>query len=157
MDIQVSSNLERLLFELYGRDGAVIADLMQAFRAEGRATVDPDRLAVLTETFSADSVDDDITVDVIRSTYERTGVLIDPHTAVGVAVAERTPRDPDVPMVCLATAHPAKFPDAVERATGVRPELPARLADVLTRSERFTTLPNDLAAVRAHLLAETSS
>jgi threonine synthase len=128
-----------------------VADLMQEFRAEGRVVLGPDRLAVLSETFAADRLDDDQTLAVIREEHERSGVLLDPHTAVGVGVARRLPRDPGHPMVCLATAHPAKFPDAVEQATGVRPALPPRLADLLEREEHVVNLPNDLAAVRAHI------
>jgi threonine synthase len=151
MDIQVSSNLERLLFELYGRDGTAVAELMQEFRDRGYASVDPDRLASLRETFRADRLDDTETLDVIRRTHDDDGTLVDPHTAVGLGVAERRHRTGDPPMVCLATAHPAKFPDAVEQATGIRPELPARLADLHDRPERYDTLPNDLAAVRAYV------
>jgi threonine synthase len=88
---------------------------------------------------------------VIRDVYERTGVLVDPHTAVGIGAARQVRADADVPMVCLATAHPAKFPDAVEQATGVRPPLPERLADLLDRPERFDVLRVDLAAAEAHV------
>jgi threonine synthase len=94
-------------------------------------------------------IDDDRTTDIIAATYARHGVLIDPHTAVGLGAAQLCRRDPDIPMVALATAHPAKFPDAVERATGIRPQLPAHLADLLDRKERFATLPNDLGEVQA--------
>lgn len=155
MDIQVSSNLERLVFELYGRDGAAVAELMAEFRADGTVSFPVERLDLLRESFSADRLDDAQTLDVIRRVYERDGVLIDPHTAVGVGVAERM-RTGDEPMVCMATAHPAKFPDAVEEATGVRPELPERLADLLDRPESYDTLPNDLGSVRDHIAATTS-
>jgi threonine synthase len=155
MDIQVSSNLERMLFELYGRDGSALADLMQEFRAEGRVAVEPERLALLREQFVADRLDDEQTLEVMRQEHEASGVLLDPHTAVGVGVARRlvaAGADPTA-MVCLATAHPAKFPDAVEQATGVRPALPPRLADLLEREERYQTLPNDIEAVRAHIVS----
>jgi len=151
MDIQVSSNLERLLFELYGRDGGAISELMLRFRAEGHVTLDPDHLALLGEQWSGARLDDEETKAVIAETYERLGVLIDPHTAVGLGAARACRRDPDVPMVALATAHPAKFPDAVEAATGVRPALPPHLADLFERAEHYVTLPNDLTAVRAHI------
>jgi threonine synthase len=156
MDIQVSSNLERLLFELHGRNGAAVTELMEEFRAEGVVTVDPDRLRSLQEVFVAGSVDDDATIARIRSVFEDWGVTIDPHTAVGVEVACRLRRDVARPMVCLATAHPAKFPDAIEQATGERPTLPGRLADLDDRPERFDTLPNDLERVRAHIADTTT-
>jgi threonine synthase len=151
MDIQVSSNLERLLFELYDRDGAAVAELMDVFRTDRRAEVDRSRLATLSETVAGARLDDEQTKAVIADVLERTGRLIDPHTAVGVGAARAVRRDPSVPMICVATAHPAKFPDAVEAATGRRPELPPRLADLLERPERFTTLPDDLATVEAHI------
>jgi threonine synthase len=157
MDIQVSSNLERLLFELYDRDGGAIRDLMERFRSEGHVSIDPDRLAALRTGWSGARVDDTATREVIADVYRRTGLLLDPHTAVGLGAAMRCRRDPDVPMVTLATAHPAKFPDAVELATGVRPALPDHLADLFERPERITELPNDLAAVEQFVRRATSS
>jgi threonine synthase len=148
MDIQVSSNLERLLFELYGRNGADIAELMMRFRAEGSVEVDGERLGALSEHWSAARLDDDETKRVIAEVYENHGMLIDPHTAVGVGAARQRRRDDTTPMVALATAHPAKFPDAVEAATGIRPPLPPRLADLFDRLERFDTLPDDVDAIR---------
>ena len=136
MDIQVSCNFERLLFELLGRDGAAVAELMlprSAPRARSRST--PTASALLAEHWSGAGVDDDGTTarSSPTSTRER-GVLVDPHTAVGLGAAARSRRrDPTVPMVCLATAHPAKFPDAVEAATGVRPPLPAACRPVRPR------------------------
>lgn len=153
MDIQVSSNAERLLFELYDRNPAVLADRMAEFRDTGRVETGDTRLASVTEVFDGASFDDDGTRAEIRRTYEATGVILDPHSAVGVAAARAARRDPDVPMICLATAHPAKFPDAVEQAIGIRPELPAHLADLFERPERFETLPADLATVQAHVRA----
>jgi threonine synthase len=144
MDIQVSSNLERLLFELYGRDGAAIAELMTRFRAEGTVAIGDGRLDLLAEHWAAARVDDDETSATIREEYERHGRLLDPHTAVGLAAARRARGDATVPMVVLATAHPAKFPDAVEAATGVRPALPAHLADLFERPERFDVVDADL-------------
>jgi len=155
MDIQVSSNAERLLFELYERNAAVLADRMAELRAEGRVETGDTRLATVTEVFDGFSVDDDATRAEIRTTYERTGVVIDPHTAVGVAAARAARRDHDVPMICLATAHPAKFPDAVEAAIGIRPELPEHLADLLDRPERYDTLPLDLATLQAYVRTVT--
>lgn len=152
MDIQVSSNFERLLFEINGRDGGQTAEQLQRFRASGSLSIEADqRSDYIDGVFVAARIDDDDTVEVIRRTYESTGMLIDPHTAVGVGVAEKLSSTVAGPIVTLATAHPAKFPDAVERATGVRPQLPAHLADLMERPEHFTELPNDLGAVERHV------
>jgi threonine synthase len=153
MDIQVSSNFERLLYELSGRDPSYVVDSMQRFRAEGTVDLGTGVLGSAREIFDAVRVDDDEVAATIRSTAERTGIVIDPHTAVGVAAAARLRRDPDVPVVCLATAHPAKFPDAVEAATGERPVLPAALVDLLERPERYDVVANDLDAVQAAVAA----
>ena len=157
MDIQVSSNTERLLFELYGRNAAVVADRMAELRAEGRVDTGDTRLAAVGEMFAGAAFDDDATRAEIRRTYDETGVVLDPHTAVGVAAARQVRQDRDVPMICLATAHPAKFPDAVEAAIGIRPELPAHLADLFDRPERFDTLPADLATLQAHVRTVTGA
>ncbi len=157
MDIQVSSNVERLLFELYDRDGQAVADAMATFAESGRLDVGIDRMAQMSEVFDAASFDDEATLAEIRRTFESTGVSIDPHTAVGLAAARAKRRDPRLPTVTLATAHPAKFPDAVERATGVRPPLPEFLGDLLGRREHYDVLANDLEAVRAHILAVTAA
>lgn len=149
MDIQVSSNLERLLFEIHGRDGNSIAELMARFRAEGTVSVDGDRLELLADHWSAARVDDAQTAATIAAEYERSGMLIDPHTAVGLAAARQARADASVPMVVLSTAHPAKFPDAVESASGIRPPLPAHLADLFDRPERFEVCANDFDAVRS--------
>ena len=143
MDIQVSSNHERLLFELLGRDGVATGELMGRFRSLGSVETPRD------PAFAAASLDDDATLEVIADVHRRTGYLADPHTAVGIGAARACQRRPDLPMVCLATAHPAKFPDAVERATGVRPALPGALADLTERPERYDVLPADVDAVRA--------
>ena len=153
MDIQVSSNFERLLFELLGRDAGAVSEMMLRFRTDGELVVDADHLAVLSEQWSGGRVDDERTTAIIRGTYERTGVIVDPHTAVGLGVGQDRRRDGSIPLVSLATAHPAKFPDAVEAAIGIRPALPAKLADLFEREERYDVLPNDLDAVRAHILA----
>ena len=146
MDIQVSSNHERLLFELSGRNGARTAELLDRFRGVGAVE------APHNDRFEAAAFDDAQTLEVIREVHARAGVLVDPHTAVGIAAA-RACRAGDGPMVALATAHPAKFPDAVEAATGVRPELPPRLAGLFDRPERFEELPAEVEAVRAHVMA----
>jgi threonine synthase len=144
MDIQVSSNHERLLFELLGRDGAATAELMGRFRALGSVEGPRD------PTFVAASLDDRATLAEIADLHRRTGYVADPHTAVGIGAA-RVLRRAGQPVVCMATAHPAKFPDAVEQATGVRPVLPPGLADLFDRPERYEVLPAELDAVRDHV------
>jgi threonine synthase len=151
MDIQVSSNLERLLFELLDRDGAAVAALLDDFRGTGTIVLDPALHATLGDAWSAARFHDDEVLRCIAEEADRSGVVLDPHSAVGVSAARHCRRDHSVPMVALATAHPAKFPDAVESATGVRPDLPDRLGDLFDRPERFSRLPNDLAAIQAHV------
>ena len=148
MDIQVSSNFERLLFDLYGCNGRVISQTMTAFRESGTMTVTSDVLDKARELFSAARLDDAGIKAQIATTYENSGMIVDPHTATGLHAATVCSPDPSVPVVALSTAHPAKFPDAVEAAIGVRPSLPANLADLLERPERLDTLPNDLATVQ---------
>ncbi|MBX9946096.1 MAG: threonine synthase [Reyranella sp.] len=149
MDIQVSSNFERLLFDLYDRNGATLADAMTTFRSTGTLKVGANVLAGVRELFDAGRLDDEGTLLAIADCRKRFGETIDPHTAVGYAVARQHRRDPAVPMVVLATAHPAKFPDAVEKATGVRPALPARLGDLMDRAERLDGLRNDIDELKA--------
>ena len=149
MDIAVSSNFERLLFEMNGRDGGMTAEQLNRFRAVGRLDVESDLFdAWIAPVFKAARFDDSQTLATIADVYRRTGMLTEPHTAVGIAAA-RSKGDPGVPIVTLATAHPAKFPDAVERATGIRPPLPPHLADLFERHERTSLLANDLGAVQA--------
>lgn len=145
MDIQVSSNFERALFDAYDRDGAAVAQLMTELKSGG-FHVSQGALQALREVFDSGRTSEDDTLATITRTLAQTGELLCPHSAVGVAVAEAQ-RDPAVPMVTLATAHPAKFPDAVERATGHRPALPERMADLFDRPERVTPVANDLAAL----------
>ena len=152
MDIQVSSNFERLLFEMNGRDGGMTAEQLGRFRATGRLQVEADQRAeYITGQFRAASFDDDATLAEIARVHAETGMLLDPHSATGTAAATMLGAfdGGDHPIVTLATAHPAKFPDAVERATGIRPPLPPHLADLLARPERTETVANDLAAVEA--------
>jgi threonine synthase len=149
MDIQVSSNFERLLFDLFDRNGSRVAAAMERFRAEGRLTIEASGWDALRRLFSGYRVDDEATKLAIREIHRATGELLDPHTAIGVAAGRARRNDPTIPMIALATAHPAKFPDAVEAATGVRPALPARLADLLERQEKYTILDNDLGSVEA--------
>jgi threonine synthase len=148
MDIQISSNFERLLFDLYGRDGKALADAMATFRSTGTLKVGDNALGGVRELFDAGRLDDEGTLAAIADCRKRFGETLDPHSAIGYAVAQQHRRDPSVPMVVLATAHPAKFPDAVQKATGERPRLPARLADLLDRTERVDGLPNDIDALK---------
>ncbi len=153
MDIQVSSNFERLLFEIFDRDGAAVAEAMAAFRATGKLDPGRARWRKACALFEAARLDDAETLAEIARLHRETGELIDPHSAIGIAAARskadgKELSDPAVPIVALATAHPAKFPDAVEKATGVRPAVPARLGDLFSREERVSVLPNDLAQVQ---------
>ena len=144
MDIQVSSNLERLLFDLLDRDGRGDG------RAAGASSGPPATSTPATRRgWWGARVDDDETRAVIAEHHERAGVLLDPHTAVGVGAVDRVSGLPDAPVVCLATAHPAKFPDAVESATGIRPPLPAHYADLFEREERVVEVAAELPAVQA--------
>lgn len=151
MDIQVSSNFERALFDAYGRDGRAVTALMEDLKTEGGFTVSQGALEALRALYASGRVSEEETLATIARVRAATGELLCPHSAVGVAVAEAA-RDPGVPMITLATAHPAKFPDAVERATGIRPGLPPRMADLFDRPERVTSVPNDLAALEALIL-----
>jgi threonine synthase len=145
MDIQVSSNFERALFDVYDRDGAAIAALM-AELGQGGFALSQGALQRLREGFASGRTSEDETLATIGRVHAQTGELLCPHSAVGVAVAEQ--HLGAVPMVTLATAHPAKFPDAVERATGLRPALPKRMAGLYDLPERVTRVPNDLAALQ---------
>ena len=145
MDIQVSSNFERALFDAYGRDGAAIAQLMDEMKSGG-FVISQGALHSLRETFTSGRCDEDETRATIAATLAATGELLCPHSAVGVKVAEESLGA--APMITLATAHPAKFPDAVEAASGIRPGLPPRMADLFQRDERVTRVPNDLAALQ---------
>ncbi|MEZ5779076.1 MAG: threonine synthase [Paracoccaceae bacterium] len=151
MDIQVSSNFERALFDAYGRDGRAVAQLMDELKAEGGFRVSQGALEGLRALYRSGRVSENETLATIKRTQLTTGELLCPHSAVGVAVAEAN-RDPVAPMITLATAHPAKFPDAVQKAMGHRPPLPDRMADLFTRAERVTSVPNDLAALEALVL-----
>ncbi|HEY8352857.1 MAG TPA: threonine synthase, partial [Sphingomonadales bacterium] len=153
MDIQVSSNFERLLFDLYGRDGAAVSGLMDEFAATGRFTVTDAALDQARALFDSDRVTEEETAAMIAQTLKRSAVLVDPHTAVGLQAAADCRRDPAVPMVTLSTAHPAKFPAAVKAASGRHPALPERMNDLFDRPERYDRLPNDLDAVKAHIRA----
>lgn len=148
MDIQVSSNFERALFFGYGGDGNAVTGLMNAFRAEGRFEIGDAALAALREIYTSGRASEEETRDTIRQVYRDTGEILCPHSAIGVKVASEM-RDPHTPMITLATAHPAKFPDAVATATGQHPPLPKGMEDLYDRAERVTRAANDLAAIEA--------
>jgi threonine synthase len=152
MDIQVSSNFERMLFDAYARDARALRALMGSLAQSRRVTLSARALSEIRTHLSADRADEEETAATMRTVLRETGYLLDPHTAVGVAVAEKEIRDPAVPMVILGTAHAAKFPQAVELACGVRPRLPEWLADLFERPERVTVLPADQAAVERFVL-----
>jgi len=153
MDIQVSSNFERLLFDAYHRDSKSVRALMGSLAQSKRFAVSTEALSEMRRFFSADRADEEETEATMRTVLREAGYAADPHTAVGLAVAEKEPRDPMVPMVVLSTAHPVKFPDAVEAATGVRPALPEWLGDLNQREERITTLAADQAALERFVMA----
>lgn len=152
MDIQVSSNFERLLFEAYGRDASAVRRLMAGLGQSGAFAIEPGPLSAIRSEFTSGASGMAETAGVIARTLKETGELLDPHTAVGYGVARREQGFAG-PMVTLATAHPAKFPDAVEKASGVRPGLPPRLLPLMMAEERVTVLANDVEAVKAFILA----
>ncbi|MGR3341733.1 MAG: threonine synthase, partial [Paracoccaceae bacterium] len=146
MDIQVSSNFERALFDAYGRDGAAVAQQMNDLKRQGAFDVSQCAIDYLRQHYDAGTAGEEETRATMRAVYAHTGELLCPHSAVGVKVAQdQVPGA--APMVCLATAHPAKFPQAVESATGQRPALPPHLADLFERPERMTKVKNDLGAI----------
>jgi threonine synthase len=149
MDIQVSSNFERLLFDLYDRDDAAVAELMAALKEQGGFALSQGVLTRLREGFSSGRSGEAETRAEIARVFAASGYVLDPHTACGTVAASANRGDPAIPMITLGTAHPAKFPDAVEAACGVRPPLPPRMTDLYERKERVTVAPDDLAAVEA--------
>ena len=153
MDIQVSSNFERLLFEATKRDAAAVRALMASLTQSKSFTISGAALSEIRALFSADRATEEECAATIRTALRETGHLIDPHTAVAVAVAEKETRVAEVPMIVLSTAHAAKFPDAVQAACGVRPGLPDWLSDLPNRKERTTTLPVDQGAVEKFISA----
>ncbi|WP_299043058.1 threonine synthase [uncultured Tateyamaria sp.] len=150
MDIQVSSNFERALFDAYDRDGSAVAQLMDELK-DGGFDVSQGAMQVLQDHYASGRVSEEETSAQITTSLKATGELLCPHSAVGVHVADAI-RTSDTPMITLATAHPAKFPAAVEAATGITPPLPPRMADLYERAERLTRVPNDLEALKAHIL-----
>jgi threonine synthase len=153
MDIQVSSNFERLLFEAGGRDGPAVRRLMEQLKQSGRFVLPDAMLAAIREAFDAGRADETETAAAIRAAWREAGELVDPHTAVALSVAERDASDASVPNIVLSTAHPAKFPDAVEAACGVRPQLPAWLDGLMTRNEQVKIMKNDQDEVERFVLS----
>jgi len=150
MDIEVSSNFERALFDAYGRDGGAVGQLMEEL-SNGGFAVSQGALHALQEVFTSGRASEAETLATIKATLEGSGELLCPHSAVGVKVARQHQRT-HVPMITLATAHPAKFPDAVEQASGIRPPLPPRMSDLYERPERITRIANDLETLKTHIM-----
>jgi len=156
MDIAVSSNFERLLFDLYGRDGNRLADLMARMSARKEAvSLEEDKLAKARELFDSYAVDEATTVAMMKEVFGETGYLLDPHTAIGVKAARECRRNPNIPMITLGTAHPVKFEEAVGRGGFDMPKLPHHLADLMEREERLTVLPADLEKVQSFIADNT--
>jgi threonine synthase len=153
MDIQVSSNFERLLFEATGRDAAIVRGLMASLHQSGRFVLPDAVLAAIRADFDAGRADENETNAAIRAAWREAGDLVDPHTAVALAVADRDASDTSIPNIVLSTAHAAKFPDAVEAACGVRPELPAWLEGLMTRPERITIMKSNQVEIERFVLS----
>lgn len=151
MDIQVSSNFERLLFDLAGRDGPALAAQMAGFESSKAMRLTNAQQQGAASLFASDRIEADDMSRAMAWAHARADEILDPHTAIGLAAAQRVALPPHVPIVTLATAHPAKFDDAVERATGIRPTLPARVGDLFDREERYDVLPATFAAITAYV------
>ncbi len=157
MDIQVSSNFERLLFDAVGRDGAGVEHMMNSLSQSGAFTISPDALTYISNNFDAIRTDEDDTLKTMHEVYVTSGEMIDPHTAVALAGARAGGHSDAIPSIILSTAHPAKFPDAVEKATGARPLMPAQLSALFDLEEHFSVLPNDLETVEGFIEANARS
>ena len=155
MDIQISSNFERLLFEASGRNAGKVRGMMASLAQSRSFTLDDEMLKSIRAEFDSGHADEATVARTIAETLASTGELLDPHSAIGVAVAAGL-KPAASPMITLATAHPAKFPDAVEKASGIRPALPERLAYLMSAEEKFSILPNDLEAVKTFILARSA-
>ena len=156
MDIQVSSNFERLLFDVGGRDGIALAEQMRGFEASKAMQLTNAQRDGAAALFTSMRADEDDMARAMRWACEDCAEIVDPHTAIGLHAARAVELPHDVPVVTLATAHPAKFPDAVERSTGTRPSLPARVGDLFAREEAYTELPGTYEAVRDHILGHAA-
>ena len=151
MDIQVASNFERLLFEIYDRNPKRVSECMNSLSADGGFVIDSARLNIVRSLFKSAAIDEPTTLAEIAKIHAETGYFVDPHTAVGVAAAREFSSLKDYTIVSLATADPAKFPDSVERATGKRPALPSRLAEALVSEEHYEVLTRDVETVKAYI------
>jgi threonine synthase len=152
MDIQISSNFERVLFDIVGRDSDRLNALMKTFKETGSFSVSPLELEKFRAEFMAFRCSDDDTLKTIAKTFRDHNVTIDPHTAVGLNALEQSGLIHTQPCVTLACAHPAKFPDVVKQATGITPELPNHLADIMSRPEKYQVMRNDFTLLKNHLL-----
>lgn len=150
MDIMVSSNFERLLFDAYDNDGKAIQELMEDFKS-GSMTLAPEPLKKIQAHFDSYKINDDKMIEVIADVFDKTEYLLDPHTAIGVEAARQTRRDQSTPMVCLATAHPAKFGEAIQKAGLSDPELPHHMSDLFEREERYQVLKDDINTVQDYI------
>tara|TARA_B100001063_G_C16570366_1_gene455537 strand:- start:83 stop:796 length:714 start_codon:yes stop_codon:yes gene_type:complete len=152
MDIMVSSNFERLMFDLYGRNGEALAAQMNSWKTES-GSIDSYRWKKARELFDSLSLNDDETCAVIKQVFDETEYLLDPHTAIGVGAARQCRRDSTIPMVTLATAHPVKFPEAIDKSgVGISPQLPVHMSDLFDRQEKYDVLKNDLAEVHDYIV-----
>jgi len=151
MDIQVSSNFERLLFDVYEQDANTVKTLMEDFRDGKNMELSEEAFNRIRRLFASHRSDDDETVKLMRKIYEETGELIDPHTATGIAAAQEHFSDPAIPMITLATAHPAKFPEAAKKAGLPISPLPPHLADLYEREERYEVLPQDIEVIQDYM------
>ena len=151
MDIQISSNFERFLFELMDRDASALTAAMESFKNSGSYDVTDEVMTRLKAIMDGERFDDAGTAKLIGDIHKESGYLLDTHSAIGIGAARAKRKDMSVPMICLATAHPAKFPDAVKAASGVHPELPPHLSDLYEREERLVELPGSFDAVKGHI------
>lgn len=151
MDIMVSSNFERMLFDVYNRDGDKIRQLMEDFKS-GSMTLSQDAFDKMSAMFSSDCVDDAQMMQITKEVFERTDYLLDPHTAIGVLAARNTRKDKVLPMVCLGTAHPAKFPEAIEKSgVAIQANLPSHMADLMLKEERYHVQSNNLVELQSYI------
>jgi len=155
MDIQISSNFERYLCDALDRDTKEIAKLMEAFKDQGSFVLGAASMSRARKEFDAHRCDDEQTKQVMTDCYNETGYILDPHTAVGLCAGMQASQDPSIPLITLACAHPAKFPDAVESAIGIRPDLPPHLTDLYDRTEHVSSLENDLERVKSFIKNNT--
>ena len=158
MDIQIASNFERILYDILGKDSAKIRVLMTALDIKGGFKLDSKQLGKLSQYFVSTKINDERALECMRQIWSEKNILIDPHSAVGIAAAQdlvgKSNKEKDLQsVICLSTAHPAKFPEAVEKATGVKPKLPEVFSDLMTSKERMVCLPNDLAIVKDYVRA----